>query len=175
MYLVLVAGVLYHAETFSQSQQEVELRLKAVYLLNFMKFTEWPDSAFQSVDDPIILHIVGKDPFGSILEETFESEKIYGRPIVVRRMPNGLGKEKCHLCFISSSEQNNVDHLLTQAKGNPTLMVSDIRGFALRDGMIGFYLEKDRIRFDINMRALDRAGIKMSSKILRLARIVKPI
>ncbi len=160
---------------FSQSQKEIEYRFKAVYLFNFLQFTEWPDSAFENSTSPIIIGIIGEDPFGPVLEEAIQSEKINDRSIVVRRFRWIDEVTHCHALFVSPSEKENLNFIFRRVADLPILTMSDLNHFGDSGGAITFYLENNRIRFEVNMNALRRSGLKLSSKLLRLARIVNPL
>ena len=158
----------------AQSQKELEYKLKAVYLFNFLQFSEWPDSAFTDPRAPIILGVVGNDPFGTVLDEVVQSEKVGVHPITVVRFRTEDEITKCQVLFVCLSEKDNCQTILNGVQGSPTLTVSEINGFDSLGGCIGFYFEHNRLRFEINMKALKQARLKMSSKLLRLARIINP-
>ncbi|MBI2429036.1 MAG: YfiR family protein [Ignavibacteriales bacterium] len=174
--LTLAATVLFTAATtYSQSQKEIEYRFKAVYLLNFLQFIEWPDSYHDNDQSPIILSIVGDDPFGEILDETFRNEKIGGHPVVLYRFDSITKIGKCHAVFICESEKNIPPEMLQKLNAASILTISDMDDFGDRGGSIGFYLERNKVRFEINMKALKQGDLKASSKLLRLARITNPL
>jgi YfiR/HmsC-like len=158
----------------AQSQRELEYRLKAVYLFNFLQFSEWPDSAFADARAPIVLGVVGNDPFGTVLDEVVQSEKVGVRPITLVRFRTGDEITKCQALFVCSSEKDNCQTILDGIQGSPTLTVSEISGFNYLGGCIRFYVENNKLRFEINLKAVNHARLKMSSKLLRLARIINP-
>lgn len=159
---------------YSQTKEEVEYRLKAVYLLNFLQFVDWPDSTFKDENAPIVLGILGRDPFGMILDETLAQEKVGGRPILIKRFRALEGVDECNALFIGSSEGIDLEDILQRLGESSVLTVSDIEGFENAGGGIGFYIEKNRVRFSINIRTMRFANLKVSSKLLRLARIIDP-
>lgn len=158
----------------AQTTEEVEYRLKAVYLLNFLHFVEWPDSTFTDENAPVVLGIMGRDPFGKILDEALAGEQVGGRPIVIRRLKTLDGVDECHALFIASSEKAGLADILEELSGSSVLTVSDMEGFDDAGGGIGFYIERNKVRFSINIRTMRIANLKVSSKLLRLARIVEP-
>lgn len=162
-------------EVYSQSQKEIEYRFKAVYMLNFLQFVEWPDSVIKNDQSPIILSIVGDDPFGNILDETFHNEKFNGHPILLSRYQTVNEAGKCHIMFIGSSEKNISKEILRRLNEASILTVSDLNDFGNQGGGIGFYLEKNKVRFEINLMALKQGELKASSKLLRLAKIINPL
>ncbi|MEX2117424.1 MAG: YfiR family protein [Bacteroidota bacterium] len=159
---------------YAQSASEVEYRFKAVYLFNFLQLIEWPTTAFDSDESPLVVGILGKDPFGRLLDDLLKKERINERPVVIRRFEDYEDVEKCHLLFVSDSEGDRIPAILRQAQQRQALTVSEIVGFAERGGGINFYIENNRIKFEINVDALRRADLHASSKLLRLARLVKP-
>lgn len=161
--------------SYSQNQKEIEYRFKAVYLLNFLQFIEWPDSVLENDQSPIILSVVGDDPFGNIIDETFHNEKIGAHPVVITRFRSVNEIGKCHAVFISASEEHALHERLQHLNESSILTVSDIDNFGERGGGIGFYLEKNKVRFKINLMALKQGDLKASSKLLRLAKIINPL
>ena len=159
----------------AQSQKELEYKLKAVYLLNFMQFSEWPDSAFADARAPIVLGVVGIDQFGTVLDEVVQSEKVGAHPITVVRFRTGDEITKCQALFVCTSEKDNCQAILDGVQGSSTLTVSEISGFNYLGGCIRLYVENNRLRFEINMKALKQARLRMSSKLLRLAKIINPL
>jgi hypothetical protein len=158
----------------SQTRQEAEYRLKAVYLMNFLQFVDWPDSTFSGEDAPIVLGILGLDPFGRIMDETLQNEKVGERPIVVKRFRTLDQLDECNALFVSASEKGDLGRIFERISDSPVLTVSDIDGFEDSGGGICFYVEKNKVRFSINIRTMRFANLKVSSKLLRLARVIDP-
>lgn len=155
------------------------LKVKAAYLYNFAKFVEWPDNAFENEKAPLVIGVLGDDPFGRILDNTAKDKHVAEHPVKIRRFrwnkqEDRAGLKNCHILFISGSEQNRLAKILTALKERPVLVVSDIHNFARDGGMVGFVLEKGRIAFEINREVLEKAKLKASSRLLKLARIVEP-
>ena len=149
-----------------------EYQLKAVFLFNFVQFVEWPTNAHASKDSPIVLGIVGEDPFGAALDKTVRGEKVSGRPLEVRRIKEGDDLAACHLLFISSSARDRAGELLEQLQGRPVLTVGETPGFAERGGVMNFVVADKKVRFEANPQTAARQGLKISSKLLQLARVV---
>jgi hypothetical protein len=171
----IIALILFNAAAGNaQSQKELEYKLKAVYLFNFLQFSEWPDSAFTDARSPIILGVVGNDPFGTVLDEVLQSEKVGVHPITVVRFRTADEITSCQALFVCMSEKDNCQTILNGVQGYATLTVSEISGFNYLGGCIRFYIENNKLRFEINMKALKQAQLKVSSKLLRLARIINP-
>jgi hypothetical protein len=156
----------------AQSGPTPEYRLKAVFLFNFAQFVEWPASAFPEPGTPLVIGVLGEDPFGAYLDETVRGERVDDRALTVRRYRRGEEIGACHILFISRSEQGHLDQLLDSLRGRSVLTVSDAERFASRGGMIRFVTEQNRIRLRVNLEAARAANLTISSKLLRPAQIV---
>jgi hypothetical protein len=145
--------------------------VKAAFVLNFIKFVEWPSSAFRSADDPLVLAVVGKDPTAAAIER-LDGKTVSGRRLVVRRAAGAAAVDPCHVLFIGASGKGELPALLGEVHRRPILTVADFEGFAGRGGAIGFTRQSDRIGFEINEEAVRGAGLKVNAKLLYLGRIV---
>jgi hypothetical protein len=148
-----------------------EYQVKAAYLFNFLKFVEWPDDAFSDPLAPFVIGIAGDDPFGESLPQVIIGKTVQGRDLVIRRYRAGEPMRGCHILFIDVSEKKRLPQLLAGLKGSSVLVVSDMAGFLNEGGMIQFVSENSRVRFAINVEATGRANLKVSSKLLSLARV----
>ncbi|PTL81137.1 DUF4154 domain-containing protein [Vitiosangium sp. GDMCC 1.1324] len=151
---------------------ELEYQVKAEFMERFTRFIDWPEVSFPAPDAPFVFCIVGEASFGDYLERMAAERKAKGRPIVVRRMAFPSSPEGCHLLFIAQSEQKRLEEILSHVVGKPILTVGDTSGFASAGVMINFFVERGFVRFEINMSAAREAGLKFSSKLLKLGRIV---
>jgi len=149
-----------------------EYQVKAAYLFNFLKFVEYPSESFADPLAPIVIGVVGEDPFGNALPQVVIGKTVQGRDLVIHVYRTGEDLRGAHILFISASEKKRLPMILTSLRGSSVLTVSDIAGFLDAGGMIQFVNEDDRVRFAINMDATNRAKLKMSSKLLSLARAV---
>jgi len=160
----LVAGILLAGTAIQVDGVSVEYTLKAAYLYNFVKFVEWPPAAGTG---PLTICVVAENPFGSVLVETPRDETVNARPLVAREIERP--ETGCHVLFVP------VDAAATQylraARGTPTLTVGESPGFTMQGGIINFVLQEGTVRFEINTRQAERAGLRISSHLLRLARI----
>src|ERR1700694_3672624 len=130
-----------------------EHQVKAVFLFNFAQFVEWPPKAFPEAQTPLIIGVLGEDPFGSYLDETVRGEKVNNRPLVVQRYRR-VGEIKiCHVLFISRSETDRLEQVLASVKGRSILTVGDADDFIARGGMIRLVTERNKIRIRINLAA----------------------
>jgi hypothetical protein len=149
-----------------------EYQLKAVFLFHFAQFVEWPPDAFPEAHTPLVIGVLGEDPFGAYLDETVSSETVNNRSLVVHRYQRVEEIETCHVLFISRSEAGRLEKILASLKGRNILTVGDMAGFSVRGGMIRFLLDENKIRLRINLAAAKDANLVMSSKLLRPAEIV---
>ncbi len=177
--LVAIASVSPATDVRAQDVDQVKaLKVKAAFLYNFTKFIQWPDASSEEHKSPFLIGVLGDDPFGTILDETVQGKTISGHPIRIRRFRWSRSHDRaeltrCHGLFIGRSEQFRLAEILATLTGQPVLTVSDIPDFAQSGGSIGFVLTEGRIRFEMNRQALERARLKASSKLLKLARIVE--
>jgi hypothetical protein len=167
---MLISGV---APSFARGETAPEYTVKATFLYSFAKFVEWPAGAFPGPTSPIVIWVLGKDPFGDALG-SLKGKTANGRPIVVRYAANLGELERCHLLFISASEKANLQKILLITKGWSILTVGDMDGFAQDGGILNLVNEEQRIRIEVNMEAAQLSRLKISSKLLGLAKIVKP-
>jgi hypothetical protein len=150
-----------------------EYRIKSVLLYHFTQFAEWPDSSFEDSTSPVVIGVLGKDPFGEALDRAVENEKWRGRKIVVSRYSKAEDATRCHILFISKSESERVRGILAALKGRPVLTVADFDAFLEQGGMISFFTNAEgKIRLRINLSAARAGGIALSSRLLRVAEIV---
>lgn len=150
-----------------------EHEIKAVFLFNFAQFVEWPSEVFQDTDSPIIIGILGKDPFGVFLEETVDGEEVNGHPLVIERYSNVKQIKNCHILFIHPAFTTRLDNVLKELKGKEILTVSEGSNFIKQGGMIRFIKERNKIRLQVNLSAVKASEITISSKLLRLSEIVE--
>lgn len=156
----------------SQAGERSENELISAYLFNFAKFVEWPEHAFASKTSPIVLCIFGDDPFGEVLAN-LEMKKIKGRSLTVVRTHKKDQIKACHMLYVSESEKKDLPDILSKAANKPCLTVSSIDDFASQGGMIGFVRKGRNIRFEVNLDAIKRVELSVSSRLLNLAQIVK--
>jgi hypothetical protein len=158
----------------AQTPASKEYSVKAVFLFNFAQFVEWPSDAFASGQTPLVIGILGDDPFGAYLDQTVRGERVNNHPLVVRRFRRVEDITTCHVLFISRSEVNRLGQILNGLKGRNVLTVGDANGFALEGGVIQLVTENNKIRMRINLGAAKAADLTLSSKLLRPAEIVEP-
>src|SRR5258706_6597553 len=155
MALLNAVTVLISALLVVQGQRASEYQLKAVFLFNFSQFVDWQPAAAQT---PLLIGILGDDPFGTFLDETVRGERVGERPIEIRRYRQLADIDTCNILFISRSENDRVEEILKAVQTRPILTVSDGDDFAKRGGMIQFRTDKTRIRLRINLEAAQAAN-----------------
>lgn len=149
-----------------------EYLIKAGFIYNFAKMTEWPAPAFPQPASPIVIGVLGTDPFQGMLDDVLRGKQVNGREFVVKHLKWGDDLRSCNILFVSSSERTHFDELFRLIKGLPILTIGDTPGFADRGGIINFVLEDDKVRFEIDVNAANQVNISISSRLLALAKIV---
>ena len=150
-----------------------EREVKAVFLFNFAQFTEWPPRAFADPQSPIVIVILGEDPFGRALDDVVAGEAVRNRRLVIERLRRVEDVKTCHILFVSPSEAEKYEQIFARLEGRSILTVGDTEGFATRGGIIRFLTERNRIRLRVNVAAARGAGLTISSRMLRAAEIVE--
>ncbi len=156
----------------AQEPSSRESQVKAVFLFNFTQFVDWPPKTFPEPDSPLIIGILGDDPFGSFLEQATTNEKINSHPLIIQHYKTVDEIKKCQILFINISNKDRLDLVFKALEGRSILTVSDSRNFIRQGGMVRFFTENDKIKFQINIEAAKAADLTISSKLLRLAEIV---
>jgi hypothetical protein len=149
-----------------------EYQIKAAFLFNFVKFVDWPADTFKDEKYPITFCTVGEDPFGGTLDEVVSGKMSGNHSIRVQHYKLPKDILGCHILFIGSQQKKFIAAILDHLKNSPVLTVGESDGFVQQGGMIGFVLEEDKLRFDINLDSARAAKLKISSRLLSLAKIV---
>ena len=161
------------AQSDDDSDVNREYVIKAAYLYQFGRYVQWPANAFASDGSPLVIGILGADQFSSSLEKIARTKRIDRRPIAVRRFASMAEYTPCHILFVSSSlspEQKAV--AIQKSQQSALLLVGEEPGFAEQGGTVNFFLDENKIRFEINMEIAKQDQLKISSKLLSLAKIV---
>jgi len=166
--LVLILCGLFSA----RAQTSKEYQIKAAFLFNFAQFVEWPSAAFADASSSISIGVLGDDPFGPVLDQTIQGESINHRKLIIQRSQRVADLKGCHLVFISKSERSRLPDIFDSLGSSSVLTVSETENFARRGGIINFYLDGNKVRFEINADAAQRKGIKISSQLLKLGKVV---
>jgi hypothetical protein len=168
MILLLLFGLALPAE----SPPVKEYQVKAVFLYNFAQFVQWPAEALPADSSPLVVGILGDDPFNSYLDEVVRGESVNGHPLKVVRYNSLEDVRDCHVLFVSSSETSRLEPILRSLKSRRILTVGEHELFSRLGGMVSFVTKQGKIRFRINLDAVQAADLTVSSKLLRLAEIV---
>jgi hypothetical protein len=149
-----------------------EYDVKAAFIYNFAALVKWSPSAFPEPGGPIVLAILGADGFAPRIEEFFADRKVGRRRVEVTRISTLEEIERHHMLFVSASEDGRISQILEAARGRPMLTIGESEVFTRSGGIINFYREGNKIRFEINRPAAEAAGLQISSRLLRIARLV---
>lgn len=172
---MLIAGIIlgfpaFPSTAFPEQRPVHEYDLKAAFLYNLLKFVDWPDDVQRSPH--LVIGILGDDPFGASIEVL--KDRMVGRRLVVIRRGHSLqALKRCDVLFVSRSESGRVERVVRSALPMHALVVGDSAGFAERGVMINFFLHERKLRFEINVDAARRAGLKVSSQVLRLGKVIR--
>lgn len=171
--LLAIAALLAAPHALSQAPPLNEYQVKAVFLYNFARFVEWPAAALDRGGDTFVIGILGEDPFGAALESTVRGEVIHDRRLVVRHFSSAGEAASGHIVFIGSPAGERFGPALAELARAGVLTVGDSERLAGPGVVISFRLEQNRVRFDVNLEAAERAGLKISSHLLKLARVAR--
>lgn len=150
-----------------------EYQVKAALLLNFVRYSDWPASAFADARSPYVVGVVGRDPFGKDLEKAFDGKTVKSRTFLLKRVSNEQEMRACHLLFVSSSERRRSRDWLEKIVGAPVLTVGESPDFLDQGGMINFLLKDGSVRFDINLEPARIARLKLDANLLTVALSVR--
>jgi hypothetical protein len=153
----------------SQTPKPSEYDVKAAYLFNFSRFVEWPAQPAETSNDSFAICVLGRDPFGAALNTTIARESIAGKTVVAKQIVSPQDADHCRVLFISSSEDRRLKQILDALGKASILTVSDLPKFTERGGMVQFVLAENRVRFEVNSAITDRAGLTLSSELLKVA------
>ena len=171
--IAAVLWLLFAASSVFGQEKPGEYQVKAAYLYNFGRFVEWPAKLTTTNTGPFTICVLGEDPFGPALDTTLAGETIGNQKVAARRISSLQESVNCQILFISSSEAKRLNKIIEALDKSAILTVSDIPQFSQRHGMIQFVLEENRIRFEVNLTATQRAGLTLSSELLKVATAVR--
>lgn len=169
--LLIYAIVCNHSPAFAHHSKPTENTVKTAYIYNFAKLVEWPESAFERQDTPLILGLLGEDTMTRSLS-ALENKMVRGRPISIKQLPSLNAANQCHILYIAANQPHPLETILSVFRDLPCLTISSMEGFARRGGMINFIYINQKIRFEINLGATRIADLKVSSRLLKIAAIV---
>jgi hypothetical protein len=150
-----------------------EYEIKAIWLLNFARYVEWPTNAFASSQSPIVVGISGPNPFGASLEEAFASKTVRGRSLTIKRLGGERDAQGCHMIFFPDSETKRQRELLVKLRESAVLTVGESNDFLADGGIIQFVRKEDTIRFAVNLEPARPARLNLSASLVKVAVLVK--
>jgi hypothetical protein len=159
------------SDVYAQESKPGEYQVKAAFLYNFIKFVEWPDDR-NTRTGIINICVLGENPFDDAFD-SIQGETVGNRKFRIKRFRTRQHIDDCQVLFISRSEREDIENILATVKGLNILTVGDIEGFAQKGVILNFYIENNRVRFEINLNSLRRSGLRISSKVMHLARIIE--
>ncbi|MCW8930068.1 MAG: YfiR family protein [Gammaproteobacteria bacterium] len=164
--------MLYPTNIHAENILAKEYFLKAAFLYNFARLVEWPTNTSKQDSDPVRLCFIGQDPFDNALH-TIQNKKVSGRPLIIQRFIDLKDAPKCHILFISRSEESQLATILNFTQQYPILTISEIPNFAEENGHIRFFLSNnEKLNLEVNLESVKNSGLIISSRILTLAKIV---
>ncbi|MGA9040112.1 MAG: YfiR family protein [Terriglobales bacterium] len=173
--LFLIRVALCSVAITATAQSATEYQVKAAFLFNFAKFVDWPAEAFPNADASLQICVLGTDPFDRDFEQLIVEKAVNGHRIEVVH-PDGLPQARaCHILFIASTDKLQISQILRALKGSSVLTVGDTPGFVQMGGIINFVLDENRVRFEINLKAAEAAHLKISARLLTVAKVVLPV
>jgi hypothetical protein len=170
LFAVVLAGAFVTIPISAQAVGEYEL--KAAFVYNFARFVEWPVQAFKEPSDPIKVCILGENPFGRALDNALQGKAVGSRAFVLEQISDPRHAIGCHILFVSASERKHLRAIL-EVITSGVLTVGDMDGFAAQGGVVNFKLEDSKIRFEINVAAAGQQSLRVSSKLLSVAKVVR--
>lgn len=168
--MTLWAAVLLQGFAAAPSPQSLEYPVKASYLVRFAAFVDWPGHAFASQQAPVTICVVGRDPFGALLDRTAATQTAHGRRLAVRRPVSAAGLEDCHIAYLGPGAPTASIQALNAA---PSVLTVTDSAASARRGMINFVVSENRVRFQVDLEAATRDGLSISSRLLNLALSVR--
>ena len=158
---------------FAQDDHQGEYRVKLAFLYNFAQFVQWPADTFRDSGAPLTICVAGDNPFQGEIEQSLHGRTVGGHPIEVKKLDPDEDPHTCQMIFVRATEMKAAPRILASSKGSSTLTVGEAKGFAERGGIINLTREENKLRFEVNINAAAQTRLKISSKLLALAKIVK--
>ena len=170
--LGLVCLVFPLTAAWAQQQRANEYDVKSAYLYNFGRFVEWPNKSTDK-EDLFAICVLGHDPFGAALDAALAGQTVGGQKAVAKRISKAEDAPGCRVLFISGSEDGQLKNIIAVLDHMGILTVSDMPQFSQRGGMIQFVPEGNRVRFEVNLKSVQDAGLMLSSELLKVAVTVR--
>jgi hypothetical protein len=171
--LAAIAATLWLANACRADDPSQEYKVKAAFIYNFARFIEWPASAFSSSDAPFVIGVVGTDPFDGALDQAVAGKKVGSRAVVVKHFKSADDITSCQILFLATNDEDAQAKILQKVRNEKVLTIGESDTFTTNGGCLRLFLDDSRMRFEINTDATDEAKLKISSKLLRLAKIFR--
>ncbi len=153
----------------ASAQQLDEYEVKAAFLYNFTKFVEWPAQS----NSPFAICIYGDDPFGPTIDQLVRGKSVGGRFIIIRRLKEPIEARQCQIAFVTRSEEAKAQKLVEAVQGTPVLTVGERSKFGKLGGMIFLVMQDNHVSVGVNVPAAEKAGLKLSAKLMSVAKQFK--
>lgn len=169
---LLPAALLFGARVGAQTPMS-ESQVKAMFVYNFLRFVEWPVDVAAGAKDPFVVLIIGEGATADATERFLGSKTIGERPLVVRRIRWDQSLAGARAAFVVERDAKKLNHILDAAAAAGVLTIGEGETFTTRGGVIGLLVEDRKVRFDVDTTAAQNAGLRVSSKLLALTRVVR--
>lgn len=156
----------------AQDEEDMEYRVKLAFLFHFAQFIQWPPEVFRDPAAPLLVCVAGTNPFTREMEQELQGHMAGGHPLKIQSLKPGEDPRTCQIVFVRARETAAARAILAMAKGSSILTIGEAKGFAERGGIIDLMPEGHKLRFAVNVDAAAQTRLKISSKLLALARIV---
>lgn len=172
LIIIAVCGCIVNiSHATAESELSREYKIKAVLIYRFTKFIEWTPESFSDNQDPLILSIIGNDPFSKSID-ALHGKNVKGRKLLVKRITGIEDIDKSHILFIAQSEKERLTEILQTTRELCVLTIGDMEGFSNQGGIINFFMVENTVRFEINVAAAQEAGLEIRPSLLNLAKVV---
>ena len=161
------------ASAFGDEQSDKEYAVKAAFICKFAQFVEWPEEAFKSTDEPLVIGVIGENPFQGVLAGIAAEARAGNRKIVIRRFAKPEDVESCQVLFVPASESSRLDAIFARIQSRPILSIGETDEFPMAGGTIRFFIEDGKVHFEVNLESAQKARLTISSKLLKLAKIFR--
>lgn len=169
----LVATALWLCIGVPEARAQSEDQIKAAFLFNFLRYVEWPEAAFAGPDDAVKICLAGSGNFADVVSLTVSGKSVENRPVEVNTLSGLSRASSCHILYVGKGSEFAPAKVASSVLGSSVFTVADREGFATGGGIANFIRTDNKVRFEINPSAAKKAGLKVSSRLLRLAKVVK--
>ncbi len=158
----------------SRAEVVEEYKIKAAFFYHFANFVDWPTSTFEATNEHLRICVMGTDPFGQTLDDMLSKKSVRNHPFEILRNPPTTQLQYCHVLYLPASASSKLQGLRHRVEDEDVLTVGETLDFMRLGGMVQFFIDNQKIRFAINTKAVNQSNLKVSSKLLRLAKIYTP-